>query len=100
MSPHETAPSAFIAKFRARFCQLVQPGRVLDAVQVCELQRQLNTAYEVTKDLEEEFAILSEIPTPPRPSEESGQHEAQVLLFRPKARFRVIVGGPGGGDAA
>lgn len=94
MSPHETAPSTFIAKFRARFCQLVQPGRVLDAVQVCELQRQLNTAYEVTKDFEEEFAILSEIPTPAQPE------GAQVLMFRPKARLRVVVGGPGGGDAA
>lgn len=99
MSPHETAPSIFIARFRARFCQLVQPGRVLDAVQVCELQRQLNTAYEVTKDFEEEFAILSEIPTPAR-SEDTRPEGAQVLMFRPKPRFRVVIGGPGGGDAA
>ena len=99
MSPHETAPSTFLAKFRARFCQIVQPGRVLDAVQVCELQRQLNTAYEVTRDFEEEFAILAEIPTPARrddPRPEGGQ----VLMFRPKPRFKVVIGGPGGGDAA
>ncbi|MBB4066250.1 hypothetical protein [Gellertiella hungarica] len=99
MTPQEIKPSTILSQFRSKFRAVVQPGRVLDAIQICDLQRQLNMAYEVTKDFEEEFEILSEIPTPAR-SDAPQQEGAQVLMFRPKPRLHVIASGPGGGDAA
>ncbi len=94
----EERPSEFVAAFRSSFRDMVRPGRALDVVEVCELQRQLNTAFEMVVEMEAEFAILSDIITPPRPAPVVFGN-GQVIPFRRRPTFH-LVGGPDGGDAA